>query len=203
MTKVKICGCRSAADIEAAAAAGADFAGMVLAPQSVRFVPPESRSRIVEAARSCNITLVCVLRNNPKPVDPAEAERWYPGDMVQWHGDEGSEWASLDQRPAIRAVSGADGLRKHGKFPCRHLLVDHPEPGSGQTWDWAALQPDAPEGDWFLAGGLDAENVGDAIRALNPWAVDVSTGVEASPGEKCPQKIREFAEAVRRSVRQA
>ena len=91
MTKVKICGCRSAADIEAAAAAGADFAGMVLAPQSVRFVPQESRSRIVEAARSCSITLVCVLRNNPKPADPAEAERWYPGDMVQWHGDEGSE----------------------------------------------------------------------------------------------------------------
>ena len=201
MTKIKICGCRTSADVEAAAAAGADFAGMVLAPNTIRFVPPENRPAIVAAARASNITLVCVLRNNPKPADPVEAERWYPGDMVQWHGNEQAEWARLDPRPAIRAVSGADGFARHAHFPCRHFLIDHRDPGSGQAWDWDSLRSIALPGDWFLAGGLHPDNVRAAIDAVAPWAVDVSTGVEATRGQKCPKKIQDFVQAVRQSDR--
>ena len=86
MTKIKICGCRTPADIQHAAEAGADFVGMVVAENTKRYVPTEDRSPLVEAARDFDIPLVCVLRDNPKPKDQSEAEHWYPGDMVQWHG---------------------------------------------------------------------------------------------------------------------
>lgn len=199
MTKVKICGCRTPEDIQHAVEAGADLVGMVLAPNTTRFVPVEARLPLVEAAGHFGVPLVCVLRNNPIPSGPAEARDWYPGDWVQWHGQEGPEWPSVDHRPSIRAVAGASGFREQSEFRCNHFLVDHDQPGSGRIFDWSSLQNvQMPKG-WFLAGGLTAENVGRAVRTLQPWAVDVSSGVESSPGVKCKQKIQDFIAAVRRA----
>ena len=201
MTKIKICGCRSPEDIQHAAEAGADFVGMVVAPNTTRYVPDEVRPSLIAAASHYEITLVCVLRNNPKPRNPAEAENWYPGDMVQWHGQEDDDWPLVDPRPSIRAVSGARGLAENANFPCRHFLLDHDQPGSGQPFDWRSLQRiDLPK-QWLLAGGLHSGNVEHAVRMLEPWGVDVSSGVESSPGLKCREKIRAFVEAVRRADR--
>ena len=199
MTKVKICGCRTPEDIKHAAEAGADFVGMVLAPNTTRFVPVGERSALVETAQHFGIPLVCVLRDNPMPVDPDEAKDWYPGDWVQWHGQEGSEWSAVDRRPAIRAVAGATGLREHAEFPCQHFLLDHDQPGSGKPFDWSSLQNVQLPKKWFLAGGLTADNVVRAVRTLRPWAVDVSSGVESSPGVKCKKKIQDFISAVQRA----
>ena len=198
MTKIKICGCRTPADIQHAAEAGADFVGMVMAENTKRYVPPRDRSSLVAAAREFDIPLVCVLRDNPKPQDKSEAERWYPGDMVQWHGHEDESWPLIDPRPSIRAVSGAKGLLEHAGFPCRHFLLDHDQPGSGHPFDWGSLEGSSLPEEWFLAGGLNAGNVEDAIRKLKPWAVDVSSGVESSPGVKCREKIQAFVDEVRR-----
>ena len=198
MTNIKICGCRTPADIQHAAEAGADFVGMVVAQNTMRYVPTEDRSSLVAAASEFNIPLVCVLRDNPKPQDKSEAERWYPGDMVQWHGHEDESWPLIDPRPSIRAVSGAKGLLEHAGFPCRHFLLDHDQPGSGHPFDWGSLEGSSLPEEWFLAGGLNADNVENAIRTLKPWAVDVSSGVESSPGVKCREKIQAFVDEVRR-----
>ena len=198
MTKIKICGCRTPADIQHAAEAGADFVGMVVAENTKRYVPTEDRSSLVVAAREFDIPLVCVLKDNPKPQDKSEAERWYPGDMVQWHGHEDASWPLIDARPSIRAVSGAKGLLEHAGFPCRHFLLDHDQPGSGHPFDWGSLEGSSLPEEWFLAGGLTAGNVENAIRTLKPWAVDVSSGVESSPGVKCREKIQAFVDEVRR-----
>ena len=198
MTKIKICGCRTPADIQHAAEAGADFVGMVVAENTKRYVPPRDRSSLVAAARDFDIPLVCVLRDNPKPKDKSEAGRWYPGDMVQWHGHEDESWALIDPRPSIKAVSGAKGLLEHAGFPCRHFLLDHDQPGSGHPFDWGSLEGSSLPEEWFLAGGLNAGNVENAIITLKPWAVDVSSGVESSPGVKCREKIQAFVDEVRR-----
>ena len=203
MTKIKICGCRTPADIQHAAEAGADFVGMVVAENTKRYVPTRDRSSLVAAARDFDIPLVCVLRDNPKPQDQSEADYWYPGDMVQWHGHEDESWSLIDCRPSIRAVTGAKGLLEHAGFPCRHFLLDHDQPGSGHPFDWGSLERCSLPEDWFLAGGLNAGNVENAIRTLKPWAVDVSSGVESSPGVKCREKIQEFVDAVRRADHKA
>ena len=203
MTKIKICGCRTPADIQHAAEAGADFVGMVVAENTKRYVPPRDRSSLVAAARDFDIPLVCVLRDNPKPKSQSEAENWYPGDMVQWHGHEDESWSLVDSRPSIRAVSGPKGLLEYGGFPCRHFLLDHEQPGSGHAFDWSSLESSSLPEEWFLAGGLNAGNVEDAIRTLKPWAVDVSSGVESSPGVKCRENIQAFVDAVRRADHKA
>ena len=203
MTKIKICGCRTPADIEYATEAGADFVGMVVAQNPTRFVPAEDRPSMVHAARHLGIPLVCVLRNNPKPSSAVEAIEWYPGDIVQWHGQEDSDWAKVDPRPSIRAVAGAKGLRQHADFPCRHFLLDHDQPGSGKPFDWSSLQHMELPKQWFLAGGLHAGNIDLAIRTLRPWAVDVSSGVESAPGVKCRKRIQDFVAAVRQAEHQA
>ena len=199
MTKIKICGCRTPEDIKHAAEAGADFVGMVLAPNTTRFVPVGDRPALVETAQHLGIPLVCVLRDNPMPEGPDEAKDLYPGDWVQWHGQEGSEWSVVDRRPAIRAVAGATGLREHEQFPCQHFLLDHDQPGSGKPFDWSSLQNVQLPPKWFLAGGLTADNVVRAVRSLRPWAVDVSSGVESSPGVKCKEKIQDFISAVQQA----
>ena len=203
MTKIKICGCRTPADIQHAAEAGADFVGMVVAENTRRYVPTEDRLSLLAAARDFEVPLVCVLRDNPKPKDQSEAEHWYPGDMVQWHGHEDESWSLVDSRPSIRAVSGPKGLLEYAGFPCRHFLLDHEQPGSGHAFDWSSLEGSSLPEEWFLAGGLNAGNVEDAIRTLKPWAVDVSSGVESAPGVKCRENIQAFVDAVRRADHKA
>jgi phosphoribosylanthranilate isomerase len=88
-------------------------------------------------------------------------------------------------------------LARAGEYGATIILLDAPSPGSGKVFDWR-LAEGAPKGRRIvLAGGLDAANVADAIRTVHPWGVDVSTGVEASPGKKDPSKIRAFVQAAR------
>jgi phosphoribosylanthranilate isomerase len=97
--------------------------------------------------------------------------------------------------PVIRAVSFKPGL----ELPATNTLhIDGLEPGSGQAFDWNALDASSLRGRrWMLAGGLNPENVSSAVRALQPWGVDVSSGVESGPGIKDHDKIRAFVRAAR------
>jgi len=125
-------------------------------------------------------------------------------DLLQFHGDEPPEFCASFGIPYVRAVrmeKGTDLLEWAGRFSsARALLLDAHVPGevggTGRTFDWADIPRDLPI-PLILSGGLNAGNVGRAIREVQPWAVDVSSGVEVSRGTKDPRKIVEFIRSVR------
>jgi phosphoribosylanthranilate isomerase len=120
---------------------------------------------------------------------------------AQLHGNESREdcgYVAVRVPLVIKAfAAGDDRLERAAEYGAPIILLDAPSPGSGKVFDWR-LAEGAPKGRRIvLAGGLDAKNVAEAIRTVHPWGVDVSTGVEASPGKKDPSKIRAFVQAAR------
>jgi len=202
-TRVKICGIREALHGVVAADAGADAIGLVFYRESPRYVTPGAAANVV-AMLPPFVTSVGLFvdATEGKIHDTLASVRL---DMLQFHGDEAPDFCASFGLPYIRAVAmkeGTDLLEWAGRFSsARALLVDAHVPGipggTGQTFDWSAIPRDLPI-PLIVSGGLDAQNVGDAIRAVHPWAVDVSSGVEASRGSKDPRKIVDFIRSVRR-----
>ena len=202
-TRIKICGLREPSHARLAAEAGADAIGLVFHPESPRFVAPEQAARVA-AVLPPYVTAVGLFVN----ADPHEIRRIVHVariDLLQFQGDETPEYCGQFGKPWMRAVrmaAGVDLLEYARRFSAaRALLLDAHVPGqpggTGQTFDWAAIPRDLPI-PIVLSGGLDAANVGRAVRQVRPWAVDVSSGVEASRGVKDPAKIVEFIGNVRR-----
>ncbi len=202
-TRVKICGLRDPAHARVAAEAGADAIGLVFYAPSPRFVTPEAAARVA-AVLPPFVAAVGLF------VDAGEAEvrrilSRVPLDLLQFHGDEPPEFCERFARPYVRAVRmepGTDLLEYAGRFSsAKALLLDAHSPGTpggtGLTFDWKAIPADFPM-PVILSGGLDATNVGRAVREVRPWAVDVSSGVESGRGLKDPAKIVEFIRSVRR-----
>ncbi len=202
-TRIKICGLREVAHARVAADAGADAIGLVFHRPSPRYVSPAEAAR-VSASLPPFVTAVGLF------VDASAAEvRAILGevalDLLQFHGDETPEFCAAFDRPFIRAVRMGPGinlLEYAQRFSrARALLLDAYRPGepggTGHTFDWADIPRDLPV-PLILSGGLTAANVGRAVREIRPWAVDVSSGVEAVRGIKDPQKIIEFIRSVRR-----
>ncbi len=195
--RVKICGITRAQDLHAACAAGADALGFVFYEKSPRHVPSE--------------TAAALLRELPPFVqsvglfvdaDPAFVEavlRVAPLDLLQFHGDETPADCARYGRPYIKAVRvnrDTDLLKCAADFEAaRGLLLDAFVPGvpggTGERFDWGLIPPDLPL-PVILSGGLAPDNVAEAVRAVRPWAVDVSSGVEASKGIKDAQRIARF-----------
>ena len=202
-TRVKICGIREALHGVVAADAGADAIGLVFYRESPRYVTPGAAANVV-AMLPPFVTSVGLFVDAPegKIHDTLKTVRL---DVLQCHGDESPEFCASFGLPFLRAVAmkeGTDLLEWAGRFSsARALLVDAHVPGipggTGQTFDWSAIPRDLPI-PLIVSGGLNAENVGDAIRSVHPWAVDVSSGVEASRGSKDPRKIVDFIRSVRR-----
>ena len=125
-------------------------------------------------------------------------------ERVQLHGDETEEDVEAVDLPVIKALRGAD-IEAAETYPGTMLLLDHPKEGGGQgkSWQWSDATKLLDLGlDIILAGGLDPDNVGEAIDGLGeylPWGVDVATGVEGSGYRKDPAKIKAFVDAVRRA----
>ncbi|AUG78185.1 phosphoribosylanthranilate isomerase [Kitasatospora sp. MMS16-BH015] len=190
---VKVCGVRTAADVEAVVAAGADAVGFVLTA-SVRRVEAEW-ARELAAAVPPGVLTVGVAAGVPA----AEAARLalVAGvQALQLHGDYPREaFAELADQPfrLIRAtaLTGTTELTT-GAYGEDYLLLDSPVAGSGERWDLTPLARTAPTGPWLLAGGLTPANVTAAITAAHPWGVDVSSGVEATRGVKDHALIHEF-----------
>jgi phosphoribosylanthranilate isomerase len=195
---VKICGITSEEDALLATALDADALGFVLAPSKRQLSPEQVRDIVRRLPRE--IHTVGVFRNErPERVVAIAARSGLHG--VQLHGKEPqSEVAWIRERVqfVIQAFSAGDpALATAAESAADVILVDSPNPGSGKVFDWR-LAEGAPSGvHLLLAGGLTPENVGDAIQLIRPWGVDVSTGVEESPGRKDPRKLREFVIAAR------
>ena len=202
-TRIKICGIREALHAMVAADAGADAIGLVFYRESPRFVTPGTAANVVAVLPPFVSTVgLFVDADEGKIRDTMATVRL---DLLQFHGDESPEFCASFGVPYVKAVrmeKGTDLLEWSGRFSsARALLLDaHVEGtpgGTGKTFDWAAIPRDLPI-PLILSGGLDAGNVGTAVREVKPWAVDVSSGVEATRGTKDPRKIVEFIRSVRR-----
>ncbi len=203
-TRVKICGITRERDAQAAVEAGADAIGLVFYEPSPRFVTVECAAAITDGLPPF-VTTVALFVNADPDVIRQVVER-AGVDLLQFHGQECPEYCAQHGRPWIRAVRmkpGTDLVAVQAEFAGgRGLLLDAYRPGTpggtGETFDWDRIPPAlAPH--IVLAGGLDVANVGEAIRQVRPYAVDVSGGVEADKGVKDPQKIKAFIEEVRRA----
>ena len=194
---VKICGITRAEDAEAAVAAGAAAVGFIFWPDSPRFVDP-FRARAIVARLPPFVTTVGVFVNQPAGYVNGVASLVRLG-AVQLHGDESVEDAAAIASPIIRALPIGDA--RIGAWPARAMvLLDVHDPlrrgGTGRTIDWAAAAGIAAERKILLAGGLAPDNVADAIARVRPFGIDVSSGVERSPGIKDHQRLRALFEAV-------
>ncbi|GHJ43117.1 N-(5'-phosphoribosyl)anthranilate isomerase [Catellatospora sp. TT07R-123] len=195
---VKVCGVRTEADVAAVVAAGADAVGFVLT-DSVRRVEPGT-ARLLAAGVPPEVLTVGVVHGVPA----AEAARLGLAAgvrAVQLHGGyPRSAFEELAGLPfqLIRATTLDAGTDvRVGAYGEDLLLLDSPVAGSGERWDLSLLGAAPPEGKWLLAGGLRPDNVAEAVGAVRPWGVDVSSGVESSRGVKDHDLIHRFVAAAR------
>jgi phosphoribosylanthranilate isomerase len=199
--RIKICGLTRNQDVQVAVAEGADALGFVLYAPSPRAVTAEQAASLIIHAPAF-VTTVALLVNE-------SAEEIYRAldvcsfDLLQFHGDESPEFCRQFNRPymkAIRVRSAEDIHRAVQQYPDTKALlldayVENLPGGTGQAFDWRLIpELSIP---WVLAGGLNANNVADAVNQVKPFAVDVSGGVEASKGIKDVQKIKDFISEVR------
>ncbi len=198
MTKIKLCGLGHPCDIEWANALMPDYIGFVFAQKSKRFVSPE-RVKALREGLDSNIRAVGVFVNEA-PEAVADLLNTGVIDMAQLHGGEDEEYIKalrgLTDKPLIKAfrVDGYADLEKARQSSADYVLLDNGAGGTGTAFDWAFLKGfDRP---YFLAGGLGPGNVRQAIMALVPFAVDVSSGIETN-GAKDYMKMTAFVNAAR------
>jgi phosphoribosylanthranilate isomerase len=190
---VKICGITNEDDALLATALDADALGFVFAP-SLRRVDPETVRDIVRRLPREVHTIGVFRDERPERIVEIVGRAGLRG--VQLHGDEPAsevKWIRERVQFVIQAFAAGDpALRTAGKSAADIILVDSPDPGSGKVFDWRLAEGAPPGKRILLAGGLTPENVGDAIRLVRPWGVDVSSGVERQAGRKDPGKLRRF-----------
>jgi phosphoribosylanthranilate isomerase len=200
---VKICGVTNEDDALLAVALGADAVGFVFAP-SPRQVAPQ---RVFDITRRLppEIMTVGVFRDElpPRVVDIVKASGVT---AAQLHGHERPEITRAvkeEVRFVIQAFpAGSEALARAGEHGADVIMVDSADPGSGTVFDWGLVDEAPQDARILLAGGLTPENVATAIYRVEPWGVDVSSGVEKEPGRKDPVKMRAFIEAARGAARE-
>ena len=204
MTRVKLCGITRPEDAELAASLDAWAIGFILWPGSKRRADPAVAAGIARQQRRKLETVGVFV--NPTLDEVAHAVEGIGLTFVQLHGDEGPAFCTaVAQRTGVRVIkalgigSGAD-IRDIERFHTDLHLLDAGRGGSGQTWDWALAAQRRSPVPVVLAGGLTPENVGEAIAAVRPWAVDVASGVESAPGIKDPAKVEAFVAAARQTA---
>ncbi len=215
-TRIKICGLRSQEEVDAAVRAGADAVGFVFAPRSPRRIEPEAAAQLVMSLPPF-VRAVAVFKDQP-PADVSRIADQACIDMVQLHGTLSASQLSkiAEQLTVVRALRTPGELLAWSANPDVDLLMIDASEGTGARADtapdsapaqssdispaWAQLadlRADSDDLGIILAGGLTPSNVADAIRTVRPFAVDVSSGVEDSPGLKNPARIAAFCAAVR------
>jgi len=196
---VKICGITRLDDAQAAAAAGAHAIGLVFWPKSPRFIDPFRARAIVESLPPF-VTAVGLFVNQPREYIAGVASLVRLG-AVQLHGDETVAFAQTLRWPVVKALTLGD--RIDGWPAHMTVLLDAHDPaqrgGTGRTIDWTAAAAVARTRPTMLAGGLTPDNVAEAVRRVRPLGIDVSSGVERSPGVKDPGRMRALFEALHAS----
>lgn len=184
---IKICGVTTPQAVDAAVEAGADALGFVFAPSARRLLPAGARALC--RGLPDGILRVAVMRHPPAELAACVLEEFGP------------DWVQTDAEDfeALVLPSGCIELPvyRSGRVPpsarrAPRLLFEGTRSGSGETADWSEARELAAATRVVLAGGLDPDNVGEAVRRVRPWGVDVSTGVERAPGDKDPAKIKRF-----------
>ncbi|MGQ0794268.1 MAG: phosphoribosylanthranilate isomerase [Deltaproteobacteria bacterium] len=200
MTRIKICGITNIEDALYAAACGADALGFIFFAESKRFIAPERALEIIRELPPF-VTTVGVFVN--ESLAEIERVRRFTGvDAVQLHGDETADFCRALGGRLIKAVRIGGGLETGGfaGYPVHAVLFDtfseESYGGTGEKFNWDAIR-NFNSRRVILSGGLTPQNVQSGIRAINPYAVDVSSGVEEYPGKKNREKIKKFCEAVR------
>lgn len=198
--RIKICGITRLADAETAVALGADALGFV-------FYEKSPRSVTVEQVRSITAQLAPFVTKVGLFVDPDEGQLRHilselPIDIIQFNGQESAQFCESFQHPYIKAIRVADGMNlqeessKYGS--AAGILLDSyvkgVPGGTGRVFDWSLI-PKTISRPLVLAGGLNAENIADAIRTVKPFAVDVSGGVEREKGIKDSDAMERFFKA--------
>lgn len=207
-TEVKICGLSSEESVDAALEAGADFVGFVLFPPSPRNISLERAAELAARARR-TAQIVALTVDGDDSLFNAIAKTLRP-DFLQLHGKETPERVK-----AIRGMTGVPVMKVIGvsassdlaaipDYTIDRLLLDAKPPrdatrpgGHGVAFDWSVLEDFVSPKPWFLSGGLEPNNVIEALQATQAPGVDVSSGVESAPGQKDPARIFAFVEAVR------
>lgn len=201
---VKICGITSEADALLAIGMGADAVGFVFAP-SPRQVAAATVADIVKRLPHGVLT-VGVFRDEARQRVVEIANQIGLG-AVQLHGHEtaeDSQWIRSRVALSIKAFSAGDRtIARFDQFGADYLMIDGPSPGSGEVFDWRLGEGVVDPSRLIVSGGLNPDNVGQAVAHLVPFGVDVASGVEAEPGRKDPQLLRTFIANARRAGSEA
>jgi phosphoribosylanthranilate isomerase len=198
--RVKICGITREADLDAAAEAGADMLGFVFATSPRQLTLEQAGAllaRVPEGIRRVGLFM------NPAKESVREVIERMPLDLLQFHGNESSDFCGSFGMPYIKAIAmgaGSVHIDAATEFPdaAGYLYDGHKNGtagGSGSTFDWSELRQAAHP--LWLAGGLTTANVIKAIELVQPWAVDVSSGVESAPGIKNHELMKAFITAAK------
>jgi phosphoribosylanthranilate isomerase len=200
-TRIKVCGVTRPEDARLAVALGVDALGFVFWPRSPRCVTAAQAAAIASMLPPIICTVGVFVDQPMEEIRRIAAEVRL--NAVQLHGDEPPASWSLVPGVCIKAVGSGEAVTPAsiaawpaGVYPLADALDRVRRGGTGQPADWVAAAAIARVRPTLLAGGLDAANVGDAIARVRPYAVDVSSGVEQSPGTKDPNRLRAFVEAV-------
>jgi phosphoribosylanthranilate isomerase len=205
MTRIKVCGVTNPEDARDAVLLGADAIGLNFYEKSPRALEASAAAAIIDSLPAF-VNVVGVFVNHPDPQSLEDFAVSLGLHAVQLHGNETPDYCSMIHRvkviKALRVDSNfrVESLRNYGS---RMFLLDacsgNQYGGSGQVFEWSRAYGANAFGSIVIAGGLNAENVGEAIVRLHPFAVDVSSGVESSSRKKHYDKMRRFIEAVRRT----
>ena len=204
-TRIKVCGITGLEDARAAVAAGADALGFIFVEQSPRVVTPDM-ARSITAELPPFVDRVGVFRD--EEIDfVKEIVSYCRLSLVQLHGNETPEYCSKMAGSAIKAFrirpeTESQELAAYADTASGFLLDtyhEHIAGGTGSAFDWKLVEQIRPPGPVILAGGLSPENVGEAIRQVKPFAVDVNSGVEYQPGRKDADKLKIFVDEVRKA----
>jgi phosphoribosylanthranilate isomerase len=195
---VKICGVTSESDALLAVGMGASAVGFIFAP-SPRQMAPTAVADIVKRLPRETVTVGVFRDESPRRV--VEIAGQIGLRAVQLHGlesAEGTRWVADRVNWTIKAFpAGHRNIERFAEYGAQTLLVDGPNPGSGELFDWRLAEGVVDPNRLMVSGGLGPDNVAGAVAHLHPWGVDVSSGVESSPGVKDPGKIRDFVLAAR------
>ena len=202
--RIKFCGITRVEDARAAVALGVDAIGLVLTQKSPRYAGLE-RARDVRQSLPPFVSAVALFMDD-EPGWIAEAVNALQPDLLQFHGNENAVECARFGCPYLKALAMGGGVDVHAALAAHPralgFLLDGHVPGgqggSGSVFDWKRVPADFPR-PLILAGGLSCDNVGSAILAGRPYAVDVSSGIESAPGIKDAEKMRRFVEEVSRA----
>ena len=205
-TEVKICGITTLEDARFASGALADYLGFIFYSESPRYVDPAKAGAIINWIEGPKKVGVFVNQ----PLDDVNSIATQTGiDLVQLHGNESPEYCNLVDLPVIKAFHVSDGsssdelkerveiYRECTEFFLFDTKTDSEWGGTGKTFNWKLIRDISGEHPFFLAGGLHAGNVEQAIKEVNPSVVDLSSGLEEAPGLKDFKKIEEFFDVMR------